>query len=144
MSTVHDTAVRFTCPAVPRRVPDRPRHAVSWLLPIADGAVAGALAGSATVAALFWAPWWALEVVGFLTAPVLLVMQLVGSQGELASAIAIVGGTIALYCIYAEAILHSSTEETGALRFMALLVFHAGCLIVWIGMVIGGAVGVAG
>ncbi len=140
MSTVHDLTIgspgRPMGPHAPAA--DRPALAASQLLLIADGAIAGALAGSATLVSLWWAPWWVLEIVGFLTAPVLLVMHFLPPQGALATAIVLVVGTMILFCAYAEAILHSRTEEAGALRFMVLLLVHAACLIVWIGMVIGG------
>ena len=74
-------------------------------LVLADGLVVGGLAGLLTLASVQWAPWLVMEIVGFLTAPTLLGVSVIGPPGALAAPVAIVVGSMLLYAAYALVIL---------------------------------------
>ena len=67
---------------------------------VAEGLLVGAIAGLVNLAAIHLAPWWLVELTGYLTAPVLLATSLVNAPGELAAATALVMGTALPYATY--------------------------------------------
>ncbi len=115
----------------------RRRRAALRVRPIAEGAVAGAVGALATLAALAWAPMWLTGCVAFFTAPVLLATHLLSPHDAMLGSIALVGGSMLLFAVYAEAFVRARSEEAMMLRLIAIVLIHAACLFARIGLVIG-------
>jgi hypothetical protein len=98
------------------------------------GLLIGALAGLVNVAMIYAAPWWAVELSGFLTSPILLLTSIVKVPTELAAAATLVAGSALLYALYAGLLWLCRGEEARVGWVLAILLLHATCLIVWLGL----------
>ncbi len=132
MNPVHD-------PVVPHSTSESLQTEPHGLV-LADGLVAGGLAGLLTLAAAQWAPWLVMEIVGFLAAPVLLGVSVIEPPGALAAPVAIVVGSMLLYAAYALVIFRSRSVAAAMAWIGGILLLHAVCLIVWTGSAIAGLI----
>ncbi len=114
-------------------LPGRRGRLAPWW-PVLDGVVAGAIAGLATIVATYLAPWWVVQIVGFLASPVLLATAIFEPATETAASAAIVGGSVLLYVAYGEFLAFCVRREiTRSLWIVVILLAHTICLIAWIG-----------
>ena len=101
---------------------------------ITEGLLVGAIAGVINMAAIFLAPWWVVELTGFLTAPVLLASAFVQLPGDLTAALMLVVGSMGLYAGYATLLVLTRSEQMRGVWIMLVLLLHMACLIAWIGL----------
>jgi hypothetical protein len=102
---------------------------------LAGGLAVGAAAGLSTIAAIHWASWGCVQLVAFLTSPILAATLPL----ELPAAVVrptVLLGSMLLYAGYALAVIDLRAWHFRWTWALAILAAHGALLIVWVGRIL--------